>query len=265
LLLDGRPGYGRRPLASASLTPAPPPPVPARLDGGLAWHAVAATRAAAIAAAHWAGRGDARAADAAATGAMRAVLATGPGRGTVVTGEGAKDDAPMLADGECLGLPGGARYDIAVDPLECTDLCARGLPGALSTMAIAPRGSLWAPGAAYYMQKLVLGRAARGAAALDDPPEAVVAQVARALCKRAGDVRVVVLDKPRHRELFDRLRRAGAREDTHVASRLGEPDRRGQTDDARADDEDGRTDFTPRLDERLPVFRASWGAADPAP
>jgi fructose-1,6-bisphosphatase II len=198
-------------LASASLTPAPPPPVPARLDGGLAWHAVAATRAAAIAAAQWAGRGDARAADAAATGAMRAVLATGPGRGTVVTGEGAKDDAPMLADGECLGLPGGARYDIAVDPLECTDLCARGLPGALSTMAIAPRGSLWAPGAAYYMQKLVLGRAARGAAALDDPPEAVVAQVARALCKRAGDVRVVVLDKPRHRELFDRLRRAGAR------------------------------------------------------
>jgi fructose-1,6-bisphosphatase II len=204
LFVDGRSGYRRRPLASASVTLA-------RLDPGLTWHAVAATRAAAVAAADWAGRGDRHAADAAATAAMRAVLADGPGRGTVVTGEGAKDDAPMLHDGEQVGLPDGEAYDIAVDPLECTDLCACGLAGALSTMAIAPRGSLWAPGPAYYMQKLVLGPEARDAAQLDDPPEAVVAQVARALGKPVGDVRVVVLDKPRHRELVDRLRRTGAR------------------------------------------------------
>jgi fructose-1,6-bisphosphatase II len=209
LFLDGGSGYRRPPLASASVTLGSPPHA-AALDEGLAWHALAATRAAAVAAAEWAGRGDPHTADAAATAAMRAVLAAGPGRGTVVTGEGAKDAAPMLADGERFGRPGGGRYDVAVDPLECTDLCAAGLAGALSTMAIAPRGSLWAPGPAFYMQKLVLPAAARAAAHLDDPPEAVVAQVARALGKRPGDVRVVVLDKPRHRGLVDRLRRAGA-------------------------------------------------------
>src|SRR5271168_4170096 len=92
------------------------------VDGALVHHALEATRAAAIAAARWAGRGDAKAADGAATNAMRLVLARAPAVGTVVTGEGAKDDAPMLADGEHYGSRNGPRYDIAVDPLECTDL-----------------------------------------------------------------------------------------------------------------------------------------------
>jgi fructose-1,6-bisphosphatase II len=211
LLIDVLSGYGPEPLSLASVTPVPVAQPSSGLDGGLVWHAIAATRAAAVAAARWAGRGDPHGADAAATTAMRAVLGSAPGSGTVVTGEGAKDRAPMLADGERTGAPGGLPFDIAVDPLECTDLCARGLPGALSTIAIAPRGSLWTPGAAFYMEKLVLPPAARDAADLTDAPEAVVAQVAEALGRPAGDVRVVVLDKPRHRELVDRLRLAGAR------------------------------------------------------
>ena len=171
--------------------------------------ALRATQAAALAAAEWAGRGDAKAADAAATEAMRGVLAAPGPRGVVITGEGAKDDAPMLADGESLGDGDDAVYDIAVDPLECTDLCAAGLPGALATIAVAPRGSLWSPGAAYYMDKLVLPRAAVGAASIDDAPEALVASVAWALRKPPEQLRAVVLDKPRHSDLIARLRATG--------------------------------------------------------
>lgn len=172
--------------------------------------ALTATRAAALAAAAWAGRGDAKAADRAATDAMRAVLA-GPGpRGVVVTGEGAKDDAPMLADGELLGDDDTGGYDIAVDPLECTDLCASGLPGALATIAVAPRGTLWSPGPAFYMDKLVLSQDAAGAAHVGDDPESVVAAVADALGRRTDQVRAVVLDKPRHTDLVARLRATGA-------------------------------------------------------
>jgi len=195
-------------LPSVTARPASRPQFGA--DGDLAWHALSATRAAAVAAALWAGRGDPVAADDAATTAMRAALANAPGSGTVITGEGAKDDAPMLADGEQIGSGDGHEYDIAVDPLECTDLCARGLPGALSTMAVAPRGSLWCPGAAFYMDKLVLPAAACDAAQLTDSPEAIVEQVAAALGKPVADVRVFVLDKPRHRELVASLRNAGA-------------------------------------------------------
>jgi fructose-1,6-bisphosphatase II len=172
----------------------------------LAW-ALEATRAAALAAARWAGRGEAKAADAAATDAMRAILDSAPGAGVVVTGEGAKDSAPMLADGERLGDDARNGYDIAVDPLECTDLCAAGLPGALSTIAIAPRGSLWSPGRAYYMDKLVLGARLAGCATLDHPPEEVVGRLRERLGR---EPRIVVLDKPRHRELIVRLRAAGA-------------------------------------------------------
>jgi fructose-1,6-bisphosphatase II len=210
LLHDRSRDYGSRPVSLASATPGPIAHPSSGLDGGLVWHAVAATRAAALAAVRWAGRGDPLAADDAATTGMRAALASAPGSGTVVTGEGAKDGAPMLADGERTGASGGCPFDIAVDPLECTDLCARGLPGALSTMAVAPRGSLWSPGPAFYMDKLVLTAAARDAADLADPPEAVVVQVAEALGKAIGEVRVVVLDKPRHRELVDRLHRIDA-------------------------------------------------------
>jgi fructose-1,6-bisphosphatase II len=172
---------------------------------------VRATREAAVAAAAWAGRGNPMAADAAATAAMRAALTSLPGSGTVVTGEGAKDGAPMLADGEQMGDGGDGEYDIAVDPLECTDFCAQGVPGAMSTIALAPRGSLMCPGPAFYMDKLVLPPPARDTARLGDPPEAILACVAGALRRRVADLRVVVLDKPRHGELVARVRAAGAR------------------------------------------------------
>src|SRR5512132_3091273 len=116
--------------------------------------ALDATRAAALACRHWVGRGRAHDADAAAAEAMRAALARAPGRGMVVVGEGAKDDAPMLHDGERLGRGAGA-FDIAVDPLECTKLCAKGLPGSLATIAVARRGAMARLGCSFYMDKLV--------------------------------------------------------------------------------------------------------------
>jgi len=181
-----------------------------RPDAPLVAHALAATQAAALAAARWAGRGDPHAADDAATTAMRAALAAADGTGVVVTGEGAKDAAPMLADGELTGGGGGPHFDIAVDPLECTDLCARGLPGALSTIAVAPKGSLWSPGPAFYMVKLVLPPAARAAAEITDPPEVTIQRVASALGKQVREMRIVVLDKPRHHGLVKRLWMTGA-------------------------------------------------------
>ena len=190
------------------------------VDGALVWHALRATRDAAIAASAWSGRGDPKAADEAATSAMRAILSQVAASGTVVTGEGAKDDAPMLADGEQLGT-GGPEYDIAVDPLECTDLCACGLPGAMATIALAPRGSLWTPGPAFYMDKLVLPPAARDAATLDDPPAVIAAKVAEALGKPLSQLRVSVLDKPRHGELIAHLRAEGVAVSTPIAGDVG--------------------------------------------
>jgi fructose-1,6-bisphosphatase II len=172
--------------------------------------ALGAARTAALAAAGWAGRGDGKAADASATEAMRAVLDRAPGRGTVVIGEGEKDGAPMLFNGERLGDAGGPAFDIAVDPLECTDLCAAGLPGAMTTIALAEAGTLWSPGPAHYMDKLVAGAPAAHALDLRDDPERTVRRVAEALGKPVGDVVVVVLDKPRHADLVRTLRALGA-------------------------------------------------------
>jgi fructose-1,6-bisphosphatase II len=172
--------------------------------------ALLATRAAALACRRWVGRGRADDADAAATEAMRAALAQAPGHGTVVVGEGAKDDAPMLYDGERLGR-GGREFDIAVDPLECTKLCAKGLPGSLATIAFARRGSMARLGCSFYMDKLVASRPAGGALDLARGPEENLLAVAHALGRPAGTLRVTVLDKPRHRELIGRLHAAGAR------------------------------------------------------
>jgi fructose-1,6-bisphosphatase II len=171
--------------------------------------ALAATRDAAIACQPFVGRGDKYAADAAATEAMRRALAEAPGLGTVVIGEGEKDGAPMLYNGEILGA-GGPAFDIAVDPLECTTFCAKGLPGALATIAFAEDNALLRPGPSHYMEKLVVPPAARDAIDITGGPEARLACVAAALGKRIAELRVVVLDKPRHVELIGRLRRAGA-------------------------------------------------------
>src|SRR6266536_6355418 len=172
--------------------------------------ALAATRAAALACRRWVGRGRAHDADAAAAEAMRATLAHAPGRGTVVVGEGAKDDAPMLYDGERLGR-GGREFDIAVDPLECTKLCAKGLPGSLATIAFAQPGSMARLGCSFYMDKLVAGGAAAGALDLALAPEENLRRAADALGRPVAALRVTVLDKPRHRELIERLHAAGAR------------------------------------------------------
>jgi fructose-1,6-bisphosphatase II len=171
--------------------------------------ALAATRDAAIACQPFVGQGDKHAADAAATQAMRVALAEAPGLGTVVIGEGEKDGAPMLYNGERLGA-GGPAFDIAVDPLECTAFCAQGLPGALTTIAIAEAGALLRPGPSHYMDKLVVPSAARDVIDIADSPETTLARTAAALGKEIAELRVVVLDKPRHADLIERLRRAGA-------------------------------------------------------
>jgi fructose-1,6-bisphosphatase II len=198
--------------AGPQSTIAPPAPFPAsRLRiADLEPLALEATRAAALACLPHVGRGDRKAADAAATEAMRAVLAAGPALGVVVIGEGEKDDAPMLHNGERLGA-GSPEFDIAVDPLECTTLCAKGLPGSIATIAFAEAGALYSPGPAFYMDKLVVPPAARAAIDLDQDPETNLARVAQALGKRVADLRVVVLDKPRHERLIARIHRTGAR------------------------------------------------------
>jgi fructose-1,6-bisphosphatase II len=186
------------------------PPAPPRLRD-LEAAALAATRAAALACQDWVGRGDPIAADGAATEAMRVSLTGAPGSGTVVIGEGAKDEAPMLFQGERVGAGGEPAFDIAVDPLECTKLCARGLPGSLATIAFAEAGSMASLGPAFYMDKLVGPPGTRGAIDIADPPERTVDRLGETLDKAVGDLVVVVLDKPRHEELIRRLRRAGAR------------------------------------------------------
>ena len=175
---------------------------------GLEAVALAATRDAAIACQPFVGRGDKHAADAAATEAMRRALAEAPGLGTVVIGEGEKDGAPMLYNGERVG-GGGPAFDIAVDPLECTTFCAKGLPGSLATIAFAEADALLRPGPSHYMEKLVVPSAARDAIDLADVPEVTAARVAGALGKEIAELRMVVLDKPRHVELIERLRLAG--------------------------------------------------------
>jgi fructose-1,6-bisphosphatase II len=172
--------------------------------------ALAATTAAALACQRWAGRGAPHDADGAACEAMRSVLANAPVCATVVVGEGAKDEAPMLFDGERLGSGEGPELDIAVDPLECTKLCAKGLPGSLATIAMAPSGAIATLAASFYMDKLVGPPALRGMLEIADPPEANIRRAAVALDKPLDTLRVIVLDKPRHESLIARLRDAGA-------------------------------------------------------
>jgi fructose-1,6-bisphosphatase II len=171
--------------------------------------ALSAVRAASLAASKYAGFGDGKAADGAATEAMRAVLGETKGLGTVIIGEGEKDNAPMLFNGEQLGDGDGPRFDIAVDPVECTDLCAAGLPGSLTTIAFAGDGCLWSPGPGHYQDKLVVGPAARDAIDLREDAEWNVKSVAAALGKRVDEMRVLLLDKPRHVELAAGLRALG--------------------------------------------------------
>jgi fructose-1,6-bisphosphatase II len=179
--------------------------------GSVALDLLAATEAAAVAAAGWRGRGDGRAADAAAVEALRTCLASVPIDGTVVIGEGEKDAAPMLYNGERVGRGSGPKLDLAVDPLECTKALACGGPNSLAVLGAAPRGALWSPGPAYYMEKLAVGAGARDAIDISATPADNVSAVAKALGKEVSEVGVFVLDKPRHDGLIAELREAGAR------------------------------------------------------
>lgn len=165
---------------------------------------------AAVASATWTGRGDKHAADHAAVEAMRATLGTVPGCGEVVIGEGEKDQAPMLFAGEVIGTGAGPSFALAVDPLEGTSLCARGAPGAVTVLAAAPMDTLAVP-PGFYMDKLVVGASAKGAADIDAPVEDNLRAVAQALGRPIGELRVAILAKPRHVELIGRVRDAGAK------------------------------------------------------
>ncbi len=177
---------------------------------------VRVTEAAALACAPHMGRGDKTAADAAATDAMRAVLARVDMDGVVVIGEGEKDQAPQLYNGERVGTGKGPALDLAVDPLEGTRLLAGGRTNAVAVIAAAPKGSLWDPGASFYMDKIVVGADAREAIDLRRAPGENLRAIAEALGRPVHSLTVFVLDKPRHEGLIRAIRGAGARVSLHT-------------------------------------------------
>ena len=180
-------------------------------EKNLALDIVRITEAAALASARWLGRGDKEAGDGAAVDAMRISFSTLHIDGMVVIGEGEKDNAPMLYNGEKVGMGDGPRLDVAVDPVEGTNLLAYGRPNAISVVGVAPKGSMFDPGPSYYMQKLVVAREARDVIDLDAPVRVNLDNVAKAMGKSVQDLVVFVLDKPRHQRLIEEIRAAGAR------------------------------------------------------
>ena len=181
-----------------------------RPDRDLAIELVRATEAAAILAAPWIGRGDKLAADGAAVDAMRAFLATVEFDGVVVIGEGEKDAAPMLFNGERIGTGEGPAADIAVDPIDGTSLTAQGRQNALSMIAVADRGAMLDASAVFYMEKLVTGEEGIGVVDLRRPIADNISALAAAKGKRVSDMVVAVLDRPRHADLIEEIRAAGA-------------------------------------------------------
>ncbi|GAB3207638.1 class II fructose-bisphosphatase [Marinactinospora thermotolerans] len=193
-------------------TPSAPVPTPADApDRNLALELVRVTEAAALAAARWVGRGDKNGADGVAVHGMRHLISTVSMNGTVVIGEGEKDDAPMLYNGERVGDGSGPECDVAVDPIDGTRLTAMGMPNAVSVLAVAPRGSMFDPSAVFYMEKLVAGPEAADAVDISAPVADNVRAVAAAKGVRPQDVTVVILDRPRHEDIVRQVREAGAR------------------------------------------------------
>ncbi len=191
---------------SESLDVAPDSP-----DRNLALELVRVTEAAALAAARWVGRGDKNGADGVAVNAMRVMISTIGMNGTVVIGEGEKDNAPMLFNGEQVGDGTGPECDVAVDPIDGTTLAAKGMTNAISVLAVSPRGSMYDPSAVFYMEKLITGPAAADVVDIRYPVAENVHQVAKAKGIKPGDVTVVVLDRPRHQQMVDEIRATGAR------------------------------------------------------
>ena len=182
-----------------------------RPDRNLALELVRVTEAAALAAGRWVGRGDKEAADQAAVDAMRLMLDSVSMDGVIVIGEGEKDAAPMLYNGEPVGNGSGPGVDVAVDPIDGTRLTSVGQPNALSVVALAERGTMFFPGAAVYMEKVATGPEAADALDISAPPEENVRRVAKAKGVSPEEITVVILDRDRHQEMIGRCREAGAR------------------------------------------------------
>src|SRR5919204_1882928 len=180
-------------------------------DRNLALELVRVTEAAALAAARWVGMGEKEAADQAAVDAMRLLLDTVRMDGTVVIGEGEKDEAPMLYNGERIGDGSPPEVDIAVDPLEGTRLTAQGQPAALAVIALSERGTMFDPGPCVYMEKIAGDAEIADCLSLDAPLGEVVRRVAERRRVEVGDVTVIMLDRPRHEEAVREIREAGAR------------------------------------------------------
>ena len=180
------------------------------MDRNLVLELTRVTEAAALACGRWVGKGDKIAADDAATEAMRRTLDSLEISGTVVIGEGEMDEAPMLYIGEKLGKDKGTAVDIAVDPLEGTTICSKGMNGAIATIALAPKGGfLHAPD--MYMEKIAVGPQAKGVIDLQASPTENLQRIAEAKSCYIEDLTVVVLDRPRHDKIVEEVRKAGAR------------------------------------------------------
>jgi len=180
-------------------------------DRNLGLELVRVTEAAAMAAGRWVGRGDKNGADGAAVNAMRALINTVEMNGVVVIGEGEKDEAPMLFNGEQVGDGSGADCDVAVDPIDGTRLAAMGMPNAVSVMAVSERGSMYDPSAVFYMDKLATGPEAADVVDIRLPVKENIRRLAKAKGASAQDVTVVLLERPRHQQLAQDIREAGAR------------------------------------------------------
>lgn len=182
-----------------------------KIEGNLGLELLRATEAAALRSGRWMGRGDKNGCDQAAVEAMRFAMQSVPMKGTVVIGEGEKDEAPMLYTGEEVGNGDGPEMDIAVDPVEGTTLLAEGMPGAIAVIAAAERGTLYNWEGLAYMDKLVVGKEARGAIDIEAPVAVNIRSVARSLGKDISDITVVILDRPRHKDKIRQIRATGAR------------------------------------------------------
>src|SRR5215218_6272344 len=182
-----------------------------RTDRNLAMELVRVTEYGAMAAARWVGLGEKEAADGAAVDAMRIMLDTVRMDGVVVIGEGEKDEAPMLYNGERIGDGSPPEVDIAVDPLEGTELCAKGLPNAIATIALAERGAMFDPGPCVYMLKMATSRDMAHLLDLDRPLGETLRLMAKEKGVDVGDLVVIMLDRPRHEEAMAEIREVGAR------------------------------------------------------
>ncbi|CAN5769972.1 class II fructose-bisphosphatase [soil metagenome] len=180
-------------------------------DRNLALELVRVTEAAALAAGRWVGLGDKIRADEAAVEAMRMVISRVAMDGVVVIGEGEKDEAPMLFNGERVGDGTGPRVDVAVDPIDGTTLAAKGMDNAIAVMAVSEAGTMFDPSAVFYMDKLVTGPEAADVVDIRLPIRENIRRVAKAKRKNAGDVTVIMLDRPRHESVAQEVREAGAR------------------------------------------------------